>query len=434
MKSLYIDTSNSGISGDMLLAALISLVDNPEDILKKLRVLKDYLPNVSTFEVKLTQTERSGITVSQLKIKIKEDKHSRSSKTLLEALNRYLTEFNFSKKAIGYANKVLGDLINAEALVHKKLAEEIHLHELSSIDTLLDILGTTMILEEVGYFKNEIIIFTSTLPLGGGAVKAAHGILPVPAPATLKILEKSNLISKVGPIDTELVTPTGIALLNALNPKTTKKQMKFEKVVQSTGEKEFTDFPNILRIYYGSMEETQLEKKEVLFDDYVQEIAIIETDVDDVSGEIIGNLLSIIEKKDILDVQIIPAMTKKQRTSNIIKVLCEPKFKTEIIDIFLRELGTLGVRFQIVKRVCVERVLKKEAIEIENEEYMITFKISFYKSSQNYHIINIKPEFEDLKKVSENTGLPVKIVEFYAQEKLVSLRNEFLSKKVKKNN
>jgi uncharacterized protein (TIGR00299 family) protein len=433
LKSLYIDTSNSGISGDMFLAGLLNLVENPEEVLKKLRNLKSYLPSVSTFEVNLILAERSGIKVSQLRIKIKEDKHSRSSKSLLEALNRYLTEYNSSKEAIEYANKVLGDLINAEAAVHEKLAEEIHLHELSSIDTLLDILGTTIILEEIGYFKNEFIVSTSTLPLGGGFVKTAHGILPVPAPATLKILEKSNLISKVGPIDSELVTPTGIALLNALNPKTIKEQMKIQKVVQSTGEKRFTEFPNILRIFYGSIENSQLEKREIMFDDYIQEIAIIETDVDDVSGEIIGNLIKILEKKNILDVQIIPAMTKKQRTSNIIKVLCEPKFKTEIIDVFLRELGTLGVRFQIVQRVCVERILKKESIEIKNEEYMITFKISFYKSSQNYHIINIKPEFEELKKISEETGLPVKIIEFYAQEKLVSLSNEFYSDKIKEN-
>ena len=433
MKSLYIDTSNSGISGDMFLAGLINLVENPEDILEKLRNLKSYLPNVSTFEVNLVQAERSGIKVSQLRIKIKEDKHSRSAKSLLEALNRYLTDYNSSKEAIDYANKVLGDLINAEALVHEKLAEEIHLHELSSIDTLLDIIGTTLVLEDIGYFKNEFVISTSTLPLGGGVVKTAHGILPVPAPATLKILEKSNLISKPGPIDTELVTPTGIALLNALNPKTEKRKMTVQKVVQSTGEKNFTDFPNTLRIFFGFIEKDESVTQTFLFDDYIQEIAIVETDVDDVSGEVIGNLMRILEKKNILDVQIIPAMTKKQRTSNIIKVLCEPKFKPEIIDVFLRELGTLGVRFQIMQRVCVERILKKEPIEIENEEYMITFKISFYKSAQNYHVINIKPEFEDLKKISETTGLPVKIIEFYAQEKLVTLRNGFLSKNSKEN-
>ena len=433
MKVLYIDTSNSGISGDMFLAGLINLVEDPDEILRKLKNLKNYLTKVSIFEVNLIQTERSGIKVSQLDIKIREDKHSRSSKSLLEALNRYLTEYEFSEEAIEYANKVLGDLINAEAVVHEKLAEEIHLHELSSIDTLLDIIGTTMVLEDIGYFKNEIAISTCTLPLGGGVVKTAHGILPVPAPATIKILEKSKLISKPGPIDNELVTPTGIALLNALNPITENWQMKVEKVVQSTGEKNFKDFPNILRIFYGFIENNQLRNNFSFLDDYIQEIAIIETDVDDVSGEIIGNLMRILEKKKILDIQIIPAMTKKQRTSNIIKVLCEPKIKAEIINVFLRELGTLGVRFQMMQRVCVERFLKRESIEIEKEKYMITFKISFYKSSQKYHIINIKPEFEDLKKISDKTGLPIKIIEFYAQEKLVTLHNEFLSKKNKKN-
>ena len=431
MKSLYIDTSNSGISGDMFLSGLLSLLEDPRDILEKLQNLKEYLPDISIFEVKLVQVKRSGVNVAQLDQKIEESKHGRTSKMLLKALNQFLVDFSFSKEAINYANRVLNSLVEAEATVHGDLAEQIHLHELGSIDTLLDILGTTMALEKLGYFNDKIVISTSKLPLGGGSVKAAHGILPVPTPATLQILEKSNLNSILGPIESEIVTPTGIALLNALNPEIQKDEIHVQKVVQSTGQKKFTEFPNILRIYYGEVESKQPLEKSSLFDEYVEEIAIIETNVDDVSGELIGNLVSILEKKKVLDIQVIPSLTKKRRPSSIIKVFCEPKMKSQIVEILINELGTLGVRFQFVKRVCVKRHLKQKEIYVKNEKYMVTFKISYYKSAQSYQIVNIKPEFKDLKLISKKSGIPVKIVEMHAQEELMSLYKEFYDEKEK---
>lgn len=429
MKSLYIDTTNSGISGDMFLSGLMTLLEDPEEILENLRKLKNYLPNISIFDVNLIYVKRSGVKVSQLDVKIEESKHSRTPKILLEALNKFLVDFNFSKEANVYANEVLNSLFEAEATVHGDLTEQVHLHELGSIDTLLDILGTTMVLEKLGYFKDNIVISTSKIPLGGGRVKAAHGILPVPTPATLQILEKSNLNSILGPIECELVTPTGIALLNGLNPKTQNNEMIIQKVAQSTGQKTFSEFPNVLRIYYGEVEANQQLEKSSLFDEYVEEIALIETNVDDISGELIGNLVSILEEKDVLDIQIIPSLTKKRRPSNIVKVLCEPKMKGEIIEILINELGTLGVRFQLVKRVCVKRFLKQKEIEIKNERYMVTFKISYYKSAQSFQIVNIKPEFKDLQLISKKLGVPVKFVEMCAQEKLLSLYSEFHNEK-----
>ena len=431
MKLLFIDTTNSGISGDMFLSGLMGLLEETRDIVENLRKLRDYLPKISIFDINFIQVKRSGVNVGQLDVKIKESKHGRTPKILLESLNKFMVDFNFSKEGIDYANKVLNSLFEAEATVHGDLAERIHLHELGSIDTLLDILGTTMVLEKLGCFNDDLVISTSRLPLGGGRIKAAHGILPVPTPATLQILEESNITSILGPIESELVTPTGIALLNALNPKTQNDEMIIEKIAQSTGQKTFNEFPNILRIYYGKTEEKQTLERSSLFDKYVEEIAIIETDVDDVSGEIIGNLISILEEKKVLDIQVIPSLTKKRRPSNIIKVLCDPKMKTEIIELLIKELGTLGVRFQLVKRVCIERFLKQKEINIENEKYMVTFKISYYKSNQGYKVINIKPEFKDLKLISKKSGVPVKIVEMHAQEKLVSLYKEFYEEKEK---
>lgn len=251
MKLLYIDATNSGISGDMFLASLLSLIPNSEDVLTELKELKEELSGVSKLEIRSIKSERSGIQINQLKIDVKESKSHRTAKSLESALNSFLEKKQFSISAKKYARNVLNSLIQAEAEVHGKLIEKIHLHELSSIDTLIDILGVTKVLDTLGGFDNNFKVLCSKLPLGGGTIKTAHGLLAVPAPATLKILEKSNLVIYHGPIESELVTPIGAALIANLNPKISPYEMNLKKVVYSTGQKKFKKFLNILRVFYG---------------------------------------------------------------------------------------------------------------------------------------------------------------------------------------
>jgi len=413
MKILFIDTTNSGISGDILLSGLLGLIDNPDEIIIELNEISKFISGIVNFKVNLAKTERSGIEVYQLDVIIKEKKDHRSVITLKEVLNTFMEEKKFSMNAKNYANNVLDSLITAEANVHGKLAEEIHLHELSSIDTLLDILGVTRALETLGVFRNEVHIYISDLPLGGGTVKTAHGILPVPAPATSKIIENSGMRVHFGPVDSEITTPTGVALLRNLTFICEKPHMDIEKIACSTGQKTITNFPNIFRVFYGkgSNLTSNLEK-------YLEKIVIIETDVDDVSGEVIGHLMKRLESENVLDVQIIPTWTKKRRPANIIKVLCSPEYKFEIINLLLDELGTLGVRFTTFDRVCVERIYENIEIEIDGKNYPIKYKISYIKTLDKKQLVNIKPEYEDLNKISELTGLSMKKVQMFAQEKL----------------
>jgi uncharacterized protein (TIGR00299 family) protein len=416
MKTLFIDLTSSGVSGDMLLAGLLGLVEDPDEIIIELNEISRFISGMINFEVKLVKVRRSGIETNQLDVTIKEKKDHRSTKALREALNRFMEEKKYSTNAKEYANNVLNSLIKAEAEVHGKLAEEIHLHELSSIDTLLDILGVSRVLEKLGVFKKGVNISISDLPLGGGTINTAHGILPVPAPATSKIIENSGICVRFGPIDSELTTPTGAALLINLAFICEKPQMSMEKISCSTGQMDFANFPNILRIFYGESSKiaTNLEK-------YMEKIAIIETDVDDVSGEIIGHLIKRLESENVLDVQIIPAWTKKRRPSNIIKVLCSLEYKFEIIYILLDELGTLGVRFTTFNRVCVERIYETMEIEIDGKVYPIKYKISYIQTLDQKKLVNIKPEYEDLNNICKATGLSMKKVQMFAQEKLKML-------------
>jgi uncharacterized protein (TIGR00299 family) protein len=423
MKILYIDLNTSGISGDMFLASLLGLVQEPEKILDELRQIKDLLPDVSKVDIELKQILRSGIQINQLRIDIKESKDHRSAKMLQESLNAYINQKNLSNSAGNYAKQVLDSLIQAEVKVHGELAENIHLHELSSIDTLVDILGVTFALEDIGGFNTDFKIYCSKIPLGGGKIKTAHGSIAIPAPATLKILEKSNLITFGGPIESELVTPTGAALLINLNPQFMHypPEMIIQKSIYSTGQKKFKDFLNILRLFYGESSSIEVPASSHLLQKYVEEITVLETDVDDVSGELIGNFINELKKAEVLDLQIIPSLTKKNRPSYIIKVLCYPRYIFEITEKIIHELGTLGVRFYTMNRVCVDRTIEKRTIEIEGKKYEVNFKLSYIESENGKEIVNIKPEYENLKKISEDSKISLRKIQSIVQSHIRQL-------------
>lgn len=431
MKLLYIDTANSGISGDMFLAALLDMVENPISIIEELKELKNYLSNITTLGINLMKVNRSGIKVNQLKLDIKEQKSHRTPNTLKSALNRYLNDKDYSTLGKQYANNVLESLFKAEAKVHEELVENVHLHELSSVDTLIDILGVTKALDQLGGLDRNCKIYCSKLPLGGGTIESAHGILPVPAPATLEILKNSGLVVVNGPIESELVTPTGAALLINLNPLIMEQsmKMKLEKVVYSTGQKKFTNFLNVLRIFYGGDEKIDISKLENPLYQYIEEVTVLETDVDDVKGELIGNFIETISNEDILDVQITSSLTKKNRPSYIIKVLCYPEKSFELIEKIIYELGTLGVRFNTINRVCIDRKIEETEIQINNKNYKFKYKISYVQTDEEQKIVNIKPEFDDIKWISTDSGIPVKKILTFAQERINQIFNALKSSK-----
>ena len=420
MKSLYIDAINSGISGDMFLASLLGLNDDPNEVLSDLKELKDYLKGVSNLDLELVEVKRMGMEVHQLKVSINESKNHRTPDELSNALERFLNNKQYSNSAKKYAMNVLNTLFKAEAEVHGDLVENIHLHELSSVDTLVDILGVTKALDNLGGFTGDLTYHCSNIPLGGGNIKTAHGVLPVPAPATVKIFERSNLVVIGGPIENELVTPTGAALLVNLNPKVSKfvNQTNLLSVSCSTGQKEFKNFSNIMRLIYGEIEEVANSQIPHPLKDYVEEVTVLETAVDDVSGEILGNFVQALEDEDILDIQIIPSITKKNRPGHIIKILCNPQNNFDLIYKTLCELGTLGVRYYTTKRVCVDRKIEKSTIELNSKKYELHFKISYINMQDGIKVINVKPEFEDLKSISKQTNLSIKEILFFCQSEM----------------
>ena len=201
--------------------------------------------------------------------------------------------------------------------------------------------------------------------------------------------------------------------------------MKLENLVYSTGEKKFDNFLNVLRIFYGERDIVDDSREKSYLKKYIEEVSVLETDVDDVAGEILGDFINTIEKEDILDVQLIPTLTKKNRPGHLIKVLCHPKYQFQIIEKIIEELGTLGVRFSTINRVCVNREIKTLKINVDNNLFDLRYKISYIDSETDRKIVNIKPEYEDINHISKETELTVKEVLFIAQEKIHQIFKEF---------
>ncbi|MFX1389346.1 MAG: nickel pincer cofactor biosynthesis protein LarC [Promethearchaeota archaeon] len=427
MRLIYIDLQNSGISGDIFLAALLGLVPEYHNILGKLEGLKNIMSDVVKLDIELNKSEVNGIQVNQMNIEIKEGKNHRTAKNLQKALSDFLENLKISTNAKKYAFDVLNSLISAEAQVHGELIKKIHLHELSSVDTLVDIIGVALAIDSINGFDKDFKICCSKIPLGGGQINTTHGILAVPAPATLKILEESNLITYGGPIESELVTPTGAALLTNLYPKVLNytPDMKIIKTVYSTGQKKFKDFPNVLRLFYGELQGIRLSNNQHPLENFAEKVTVLETDIDDVTGEIIGNFISNLEKTEILDVQVFPTITKKNRPGYKLEVLCYPEHTFKLIEKIIYEIGTLGVRFNIINRICIAREFEKRSIEINYETYEVNYKVSYFKSEQGIKVVNIKPEYEDLKKISDTTKLAIKQVQLLAQSKIKEIYDKF---------
>jgi uncharacterized protein (TIGR00299 family) protein len=289
----------------------------------------------------------------------------------------------------------------------------VHLHEIGSIDTIIDIAGTLFCLTQLKVFEkiNPTKIFFNTIAVGGGTVTFSHGTLPVPAPATAKILQKYNLQYHYGPIDTELATPTGVSILALLSHEKYAIQtippaeIKITQIGIGVGAKDFPKYANILRTI--SAETSQhLFLEHSIGKEYP--IHILETNVDDVKGEILGHLVEILMQKKAMDVSLIPCTTKKNRPGIIIRVICMPETTEELITTMILETGTLGVRISKELRYCVDRDSIVKEIELSGQMFKIHIKRAF---GPNNNIIQQKIEFEDLKHISEVLKIPIRMIE-----------------------
>jgi uncharacterized protein (TIGR00299 family) protein len=392
-----IDCQTAGIAGDMLLGALLDMGANAAKVIHAIKSIETPMSSVySNIEIDIKQVTSKNFCATKISITTANEKRPKTGKQLIEIVEKTVQNLKISTKAKQYAINVIHTLVNTEANLHGGSLCNVHLHEIGLVDTAAEIIGTAVALDDLDFFNTKI--YATPVSVGGGLFKFSHGITSSPSPATLTIFQSKNFPIQGGPVEFELATPTGAALLVNLTSDVTPFYPKMvpQKVGYGAGDKEFPEISNILRITLGKSLETHLR------DDTV---AVLETSVDDVSGEIIGYTVDRLFLEGAKDVSIVPMLTKKSRPAQIIKVIADQKDIQRLIDVLIEETGTLGVRVSYCERHIVSRNIFSLDISVAGQKDVIKIKISKNRQGK---IVRLKPEFEDLKRLAEKTGLPLR--------------------------
>jgi uncharacterized protein (TIGR00299 family) protein len=396
-----IDCQTAGISGDMLIGALIDLGANAKNFLKAIEIVKKTL-KCKNIQVKIKDVDK-GIRAKRFEVKLKDEKEF-SGEEILKLTKDCLKKLKLSEKARNFALASVSTLVKAEAKIHKESLRKTHLHEISSPDTVIDVIGVAVLAEDLGIF--DMKVFSTPVAVGGGLFKFSHGITSSPAPATLEILKSKNFPFFGGPVESELATPTGVSLLVNLAQEVVQfyPLTKPIAVGYGAGKKNFPEVPNVLRI--------------VLAEPYTpfltEEVYVLETNVDDVTGETIGYATEKLLKEGAKDVCIIPTFTKKGRPGSIIQVITDKENLEKLMKILIEETGTLGVRVSVRHRHILDRKFVQVKVKVGKIEEKVRVKVA---RDEEGKIVNVKPEYEDVKRLAEITGKPLKeIVEIVGRK------------------
>ena len=310
--------------------------------------------------------------------------HERKGTEIKKCIQDSIEKLTLSEKAKNFAISSIDVLMQAESKIHGYPLVSVHLHEASSIDTVVDIIGTAIALDDLKFFDDHIV--TSPVAVGSGTITFSHGTTSNPASGILEIFRNSNIIIFGGNVKEELTTPTGASLLVSLTNECSEfyPPLKVKSIGYGAGKKDFEGFSNVLKIVQGV--ETNILVKD--------SVKVLETNVDDVSGEILGNLIEKIMSQGAKDVTISYAITKKGRPTNLISVICDSNSVHDIMNLLISETGTLGVRIRTSERFTVPRSLESIPVTIDGQNFTVHYKIA-NKNSKNF-----KLEFDDVKQIS----------------------------------
>ena len=375
----------SGISGDMTLGAFVDLgvpVQWLADELKKIPL--------SGFALSVTEVSVHGISAKRVNVDVLKESGSRN----YSQIQSMILNSPFSQRVKDRSTDIFDRLATAEAGIHNCPKDSVHFHEVGGVDAIADIVGTALCLE----FLDIETISASKIPLGSGFVKCRHGMLPVPAPATLAILKDIPVYGTEIPF--ELVTPTGAAIVAALSRSFGKmKDMVVQKVGYGAGTYQLESAPNLLRIILGRELISQEELPAKFETDTVW---VIETGIDDMNPEVMGYAMERLFAKGALDVCLYPVYMKKNRPGTMLQVLCNEDRKDEIVGCILAETTSLGVRYYESHR----QKLKREKVLVETSFGTVQVK----KIRDLSGGVRIVPEFEVCRKIALARQIPIQRV------------------------
>ncbi len=389
MKQAYLDCF-SGISGDMFVGALLDVGLPLERLFADLKKIP-----LGFYEFKRTRALRGHLVGTRVEIRVPGKQPSRKLRDI-EALIRG-SELSAGVKE--RALEVFSRLAEAEGKLHNMPPEQVHFHEVGAVDAILDIVGTCIGLE----FLEISQLTCSPVNVGSGCVAAAHGSLPVPAPASLELLKDLPIYSSG--VDGELVTPTGAALISTLatgfGPIP---PMRVERIGYGAGAREIPGHPNLARLLLGESAEPVRVRDGAPGDEVV---SVIEANVDDMSPQLYGYFLDQALAAGALDVTCTPIQMKKDRPGILLSVLCTPEKGDALAQMLFEQTTTIGVRIYEARR----KILERELVSIQTPYGTVKVKVA----KRDGKVLNVAPEYEDCQRLASEKGVPLKQVMIAAQ-------------------
>jgi uncharacterized protein (TIGR00299 family) protein len=372
----------SGISGDMVLGALVDAGADLRAIEGALRKL-----GLEGWSISAERVKRGAIFATHVNIASSEGHHHRG----LSVISGRIDKAGLAPRAAERAGRIFTRLAEAEAKVHNVPVEEVHFHEVGAVDSIVDIVGAA-----VGFELLRIDEFAcSALDVGAGQVKTAHGLLPVPAPATAELLRGAPMYTSG--IARELVTPTGAAIATTLSSRYAQiPEMTLRAVGYGAGSADFPEKANVLRLLIGENATGEAGEH------WDAPVSVIETNLDDMSPQIYGYFVEKALAAGALDVFSTAVQMKKNRPGVLLTLLCESADTAKMMDLVFRETTTIGVRTYDVRR----KVLDREIVSVETQFGEVRMKIS----RMNGSVLNATPEYDDCQRLAAEKGIPLKQV------------------------
>jgi uncharacterized protein (TIGR00299 family) protein len=377
MRIAYFDCF-SGASGDMILGSLIDAGLSPQRMREELK--KVSIPGV---RLNVRKVIKGGISATQVIVAGKKEVRShRNLNELLKIVERSHLESEVKKKSI----EVFQRIASVEAKIHRKPVEEIHFHELGGLDSIVDIVGSIWGFRQMGIDG----VYVSKVNVGTGFVKCEHGILPVPAPAALALMKGKPIYSSGA--ETELLTPTGAALLTSLGSHFGQMpSMKVEKIGYGAGRDDLPH-PNVLRLIIGTPAVTSGQER----------VTVIETNIDDMNPQFYEYVMERLLEMEVQEVYLTPILMKKNRPATLLTAICPPEKLPSVIEFLLKETTTLGLRWHEEERSRADR----EILSLQTKYGRIRFKLARWQG----RMINLSPEYEDCKRLALKKRIPLKEV------------------------
>lgn len=381
----------------MLLGALIDAGADSKIVESTIQLIPKYYSKCDSIHLECKEVNTHGFRACGVNFKISENPGEIDAKTFSDAIERIANSCGMSEEAASFAINSARLLVTTESQVHGSPLSDMHLHEAGSADTLADILGVAVACDSLGIFDG--VIYATPVAVGGGVVSFSHGTVSSPAPAVIEIVRQRG-IPIVGGIDpSELTTPTGITMMANLtsNFLTIYPGMVPEKVGYGAGTKELANGPNLLRVVIGKTGTASAADR----------VHVLETNLDDLSGEVLSYTLQRLLDSGAKDVWISSAQFKKNRPGHVLHVMCDPKDTDQFSRLIMEETGTLGVRYHACDRMILYRELRSINVQLNERSFEVRVKIA---RDQTGKTVRIKPEADDVQEIARTLHLPAREV------------------------